>query len=290
MKFGLSIAFSEPEDYSALAQAAEANGFDAVSLADHLIYPKAFSVPYPYTPDGVPRFSEMDHFPDPWIAITAMAAVTSTLNFYTNVFVLPTRNPVHVAKILATSSVFCQGRIGLGIGMGWMPEEFAAGGEDFKRRGKRADEMIEVMKKLWTGDMVEHQGEFYQFEPVRMLPTPKAYIPVYVGGFSKPALRRAAHNDGWIADLHTLAELEALIDQLAVHRQDAGSLDKDFQIMSFGCLDAIGAEGYKAMQSLGVTTATTMPWVLYGESMTTTLAKKTDAIKRFADEVIGSFK
>jgi probable F420-dependent oxidoreductase len=286
MKFGLSIAFSATEDYAALAQAGEANGFDAVSLADHLIYPKTFSVPYPYTDDGVPRFSETDPFPDPWIAITAMAAVTTTLNFYTNVFVLPNRNPVHVAKTLGTASLFSQGRIGLGIGMGWMPEEFAAAGEDFGRRGKRADEMIEVMKKLWSGEMVEHHGEFYDFDPIRMLPAPAQPIPIYVGGFSKPALRRAARNDGWIADLHTLAELEALLVQLADHRREAGTLDQPFKIMSFGCMDAWDAEGYRAMQSLGVTIATTMPWVLYGESMTAPLDKKIDGIKRFADDVI----
>src|SRR5690625_5438695 len=106
MRYGLSIAFSSPEEYVPLAQAAEERGFAWVTLADHLIYPKQFSVPYPYTPDGVPRFADSDPFPDPWIAVTAMAAATREIGFYTNVYVLPARNPVQVAKIMATASVF----------------------------------------------------------------------------------------------------------------------------------------------------------------------------------------
>lgn len=286
MKFGLSIAFSDPSDYCTLAQAADENGFSAVSVADHLIYPRTFSVPYPYTDDGVPRFGEMDHFPDPWVAITAMAGVTQNVSFYTNVFVLPTRNPFHVAKQLSTADVFTGGRVALGVGMGWMPEEFNVSGQSFGRRGKRADEMIEVLRLLWSGEMVEYHGEFYDFEPARMLPTPLTNIPIYVGGFSKPALRRAARNDGWIADLHTLSELEALCREVDDYRVAAGTADQAFEKCAFGCVDAVDVSGYRAMADMGVTVASTMPCALYGHGHSPELRVAVDSVKRFSDEVI----
>jgi len=287
MQFGLSIAFTDPADYAELAQAAELNGFNTITLPDHLIYPKTMSVPYPYTPDGVPRFGEDDPFPDPWLSAVAMAAVTKRMWFYTSVFVLPARNPFHVAKILSTAAQLSSNRIALGVGMGWMPEEFAAGGQEFAARGKRADEMIAVMRKLWSGDWVEHHGEFYDFAPVKMRPAAGTHIPIYVGGFSRPAMRRAAWNDGWIADLHSLAELEKLIGEVRGYRAELGKSEEPFEILTFACNDAWGADGFRAMRDMGATVVSTMPGAYYGVDMKAPVAKKIDAMKRFADDVIG---
>lgn len=286
LKLGLALAFNKPEEYAQLAQAAEQNGFSAVTLADHLIYPQQFSVPYPYTEDGVPRFGEMDPFPDPWIAVAGMAAVTRTLEFYTSVFVLPSRNPTHVAKTLATAAVFSNNRVTLGVGMGWMPEEFAISGESFARRGKRADEMLDVIQALWSGEQVEYHGEFYDFEPVRMLPAPSKKIPIWVGGFSEPAMKRAAKHDGWIADSHTLDELELLCKKVDHYRELNGTLDKPFSKASFACMDARGVEGFRRMEAMGISMVSTMPWLAYGEGFNIPLERKLDAIKRFADDII----
>lgn len=287
MQFGVSIAFTDPADFVPLAVAAEHSGFDVVTLPDHLIYPQTLSVPYPYTPDGVPRFAADDPFVDPWLAAVAMATATKKLWFYTSVYVLPARNPFHVAKLLSSAAALTGNRIALGAGMGWMPEEFAAGGQQFGQRGKRADEMITVLRKLWSGDWVEHHGEFYDFAPLRMRPAPTAPIPVYVGGFSKPALRRAVQNDGWIADLHSLAELHALIGEVRTLRAASERAAEPFRILSFGCSDAFGADGYRAMRDMGVDVACTMPWLFYGVDPKAPVSAKIDGIKRFADDVIG---
>jgi probable F420-dependent oxidoreductase len=282
MKYGLTIAFVDPAEYCPLAKAAEERGFSWVTLSDHLIYPQKLSVPYPYTPDGVPRFSDTDPFPDPWTTVTAMAQHTSTLQFYTNVYVLPMRNAFHAAKLLASASVFSGGRIALGVGMGWMPEEFAAAGQPFKQRGKHADEMLAVMKKLWSGEWVEHHGDFYDFAPVRMMPKPAKPIPVFVGGFSEPAMRRAAKHDGWISDLHTSAELKALMAKVFSYRQEAGLSLKDYQVMCFNPIDALTPDQHAELGEAGVTTIATAPWALQAMSGPVSLAEKIKSLDGFA--------
>lgn len=282
MQYGLSIAFIDPAEYCPLAKAAEERGFTWATLSDHLLYPKQLSVPYPYTPDGKPRFADTDDFLDPWTTVTAMAQHTKTLKFYTNVYVLPMRNAFHAAKQLATASVFSGGRLALGVGMGWMPEEFAAAGQPFKRRGKHADEMLEVMKKLWTGEYVEHHGEFYDFGPVRTLPKPAAPIPVFIGGVSEPALRRAARHDGWISDLHTSEELKALLAKVFAYREALGLSREGYQVQCFNPIDAWTPEQHAELGEAGVTTLTTMPWALQAMNGPVSLADKIKSLDDFA--------
>src|SRR5262249_16382477 len=159
-----------------------------------------------------------------WTAISAMAAVTKRLSFLTNIYILPVRNPVLVAKQIGTVATIAGGRVALGIGTGWMKEGFVLLGEDFHKRGKRMNEQVEILRKLWKGGMQEHHGEFYDFDRLEMSPVPPAPVPILVGGISDVALRRAARiGDGWIAVQHSTRELAELIGKLNALRKEYGT-------------------------------------------------------------------
>jgi probable F420-dependent oxidoreductase len=201
MKFWQSLQFAATLDLPELARTIERDTpFHGVFLGDHTVYPERLLTPYPYTPDGkVLWAAEMD-WPDIGAALGAMGAITRRLRFVTGVYILPLRHPVDVAKMMATVSILSDARVALGIGVGWMEDEFRAAGIDFKTRGKRCDEMIEVMRRLWEGRMVEYHGRYFDFPPSQLSPAPKSRIPIYVGGDSPAALRRAAlMADGWIS-------------------------------------------------------------------------------------------
>lgn len=285
MKFAIPLSMLPIEEIQPLGIAADQMGYDYVAVSDHLIHPETFSVPYPYTEDGSVRWEPGTDWPDPINTLSLLAGATKNIQFYTSVYVLPARNPMRVAKEIATLSALSGGRFDLGIGMGWMPEEFEAGGQEFRKRGKRADEMIEVMKLLWTGGMVSFDGEFFQFDTLEMLPTPKNDIPIFVGGFSEPALNRAANHDGWISDMHSLKELKVLIDNIEDKRAKAGKKN-DYEHICFSCWDAFSLEGFAKMKELGVTTMTTYPWMLYGVMNDAPLAEKIDGMERFFKEVV----
>jgi probable F420-dependent oxidoreductase len=285
MKFGISGAFSEATHLAALARAAEAAGFARVTLSDHVFQPETLRTPYPYTEDGSLRWPPFTDWPDPWVSIGAMAAVTERIRFFTSVFVLAMRNPLLVAKTVGTAAVMSAGRVELGIGAGWMREEFDLMGQPFDGRGRRTDEMMDVLRLLWGGGWVEHRGEWYDFERLEMSPVPQRPIPIFVGGFSPPALRRAAKKaDGWISDLHTAAELAELIPRVLRLRAEGERAADPFEIL-VTCSDAYTLDGYRRIADLGATHLTTMPWLLYGANPDV-LQEKLDGIARFGDEVI----
>ena len=207
MQFCFATTFSDPAELGPLAITAEAHGWDALAVSDHVVNPVTTRSTYPYTADGSRRWGMGTPWPDPWVTIAFLAGQTTTLRFFTNIYVLPARPPVAVAKLVGTAAVLSGNRVALGIGMGWMEEEFDAMEQPFAGRGKRADEMLEVIRTLWTGEVVEHHGVHYDVPPLEVQPVPSEPVPVWVGGTSEAALRRAARNDGWISDLHTTDEL-----------------------------------------------------------------------------------
>jgi probable F420-dependent oxidoreductase len=216
-----------------------------------------------------------------------MAAATEQLRFFTNVYVLPMRTPFAVAKAVGTAAVLSGNRVALGIGMGWMEEEFERLEQPFARRGKRADEMLDVVRKLWAGGWVEHHGEFYDFDLLEMSPAPTAPVPVYVGGVSDPAFRRAARNDGWVSDMHTTEELAAIRKRLDDERAAVGRSDTEFAMVA-SALDAFDYDGYRRLEDVGVTHVLTMPWLFYA-GLTDDLQEKIDGVHRFADDIITKF-
>ncbi len=283
MKFVTSLAFSDPAQILPLARACDAAGFDAVAVSDHLVHPERIDTPYPYTPDGSPRWQPFTAWPDPWVTAGYVAAATERLRVVTSIYVLPLRNPLLAAKTIGTAAVLSGGRVALGIGVGWMREEFTFAEAPFERRGARTNEMIAVLRKLWAGGWVEHHGEFYDFPRLEMSPAP-GDVPIYAGGLSAPALRRAAHHcDGWISDLHTTAELATIVEQLHALRADGPRAGRPFSVLA-SVVDAVKPDDYRRLEELGVTHVQTMPWIFYGGA-TEDLAQRVDGIRRFGDEV-----
>ena len=148
MKFWQALSFSDPTQLTEIAKIAEEVGFEGVMVSDHIFYPEKLESSYPYSPDGKPAFVPNAAFPECWSTITAMAAVTTQLRFSTMVYILPLRDPITVAKVTSTAAVLSNNRVALGVGAGWIKEEFDQFGIDFHKRGKLLDESIDVLRKL----------------------------------------------------------------------------------------------------------------------------------------------
>lgn len=284
MNFVLSAAFNAPEHLAELAVAAEASGFAAMAFPDHVVHPETLDTPYPYTADGSRRWSAFTPWVDPWVAIGACAAVTRRLRFTNNVFVLAMRNPFLAAKSIATAAALSGGRVILTVGVGWSKIEYTLAGQDFHTRGRRTDEMIEILRKLWSGEMVEHRGRDYAFPRLEMNPPPPTHVPIWVGGISDAALRRAARYDGWLSDLQTSAEIAACIEKVRRYRAELGRADEPFDVMA-SASDTFTLDGYRRLADAGVTHVLTLPWV-FSHGDTKDLDKKKDGMRRFADDVI----
>ena len=285
MKFIIPTSFIDPTHFLAMAKAADASGWWAIALSDHVVHPEHIESSYPYSEDGRAYWGADNPWPDPWVSVGAMAAVTERLRFLTNIYILPVRHPILVAKAVGTAAVLSGSRVALGIGVGWMREEFELLGQDFKTRGKRTDEAIDVLRLLWRGGTVEHHGEHYSFDRLAMSPAPSKPIPIYCGGLSKPALRRAATRcDGWISVVHSLDEIKGFVRQLRELRADSEHAGEPFEVI-VSCTDAFDVDGYRRLEDAGATGLITVPWLFYGGDAKS-VEGKCDGIRRFADDVI----
>ena len=204
--FGTSLPsrgpMASPENMKSLAQQAERLGFDSVWVSDHIILPREVDSFYPYAADGVATFRPDEAYYEPLSALNFLAGCTEKVRLGTHVLILPYRNPVLTAKMLATLDVLSSGRLILGVGVGWMEEEFQALGLDtYAQRGAVSDEYIQLFKELWTKDEPEFHGEHYQISGVGFQPKPvqKPHPPIWIGGHTNAAIRRAAkYGDGWM--------------------------------------------------------------------------------------------
>jgi probable F420-dependent oxidoreductase len=258
----LSLPFLPAGDLRRLAEAAAAAGVTGLALSDHVCVPASFESPYPYAAPGrsvtLPPEAEM---PDPLVAIAALAGLAPGLRFMTNVLVAPLRHPVALAKQAATVAALIGNRLDLGLGAGWLREEFEALGLDtFAVRGKVLDEMIPLLRRLWTGEPVAHRGDHFTFDAVAVNPTPGADVPLFVGGYSDPALRRCARwADGWVGITPGVDELESILGRLAAARDAAGTAGRPLEIRT-GVKGAVTAERVQALRKLGVTSLLLAPW------------------------------
>ena len=192
MRFAVSTAWIPHDELVPIAKAADDLGYHALALPDHIVDLETIGTPYPYTADGSRRWTLGSQWPDPWVTIAHLAAVTSRLRFFTSVYVAAMRSPYQVAKSVGTAAVLSGNRVGLGVGVGWCREEFDLLEQRFDERGRRTDEALVLIQRLWEPGVTEFDGEFWQAPPMTMEPTPSERVPIYVGGLSEIGLRRAA--------------------------------------------------------------------------------------------------
>jgi probable F420-dependent oxidoreductase len=226
-----NFGFVPPTMVVDLARIAEDAGIVGVSLPEHLVTPSVIVTPNPYVPAGGAGYPPDAPFLDPFVAFAAMATATTRLRFLANVFVLPLRNLFTAAKSISSAAVLSGNRVSLGVGIGWMRDEFEAVGASFGDRGARTDEMLRVLPALLRGEPVSAAGEHVRFPEVTMAPGATDPVPILVGGASAPALRRAARADGWIGVNHAEAELMVILERLRRARAEAGDQRAGYRIV-----------------------------------------------------------
>lgn len=229
--FGTSVMVG-PRRWGDLARAAEEAGFESVWVPEHLIMPVVMTGA-PNTPhEGEPPISALTPAYDPWVQIATMAAQTTTLRFGTNVYNIGLRHPFVTARSVTTIDAVSGGRLEFGIGASWLSQEWQAMELPFETRGRRVDETIRIIQRLFTDEEVEHKGEFFEFQPVGFLPKPvqHPWPPMHIGGDSPAAIRRAAElGDGWIPMQQSLETLPANLARLQALRSAAGRTG-EFQV------------------------------------------------------------
>ena len=287
MRFSFAEGMTHAEYYAPLAQAAETAGYTSMTIADSLIYPRESDSKYPYTDTGDREFLEGKEFIETMILCAHLFAVTTTLRLTPFVLKLPIRPPVLVAKQASSLAFLSGNRLGLGVGLSPWPEDFAALGVPWERRGKRMDECMDILRGLTTGEYFEYRGEFFDIEPLKQCPGATEPIPLLVGGHSDAALRRAVlKGDGWMHAGGDPEELDRLLARLAEIRKAEGDDRDDFEVHVIS-YDAYTLDGVKRLEDKGVTDAIVgfrIPYIKGPD--TEPLQAKIDNLNRYAEDII----
>jgi probable F420-dependent oxidoreductase len=259
MRYWYSLQFTDTGELLELARTVERETpFHGVFLGDHVAHPVEIDSRYPNAATGRAAWPAETHWPDLGATMGALLATTTRLHVTTSIMVLPLRHPVLVAKMLSTLSHIGPGRVSAGVGVGWMQEEFAAVGVDFRTRGRRSDEMLDVLRLLWKGRPADFAGEFFRFAPMVSNPTPRAPIPLYVSGFSPAAMRRAAvKGDGWIGGDTSPERMREALPVLRSMLREAGRDPASFEIVALLRPDALDQVG--RLEDEGVTSVFCYP-------------------------------
>ncbi|MAT36847.1 MAG: LLM class F420-dependent oxidoreductase [Actinomycetota bacterium] len=252
MKVGIAFAnimnFGTPEGSIQFAQAAEKAGFESLWTVEHVIYPSNYDSKYPYDPSGQMAMAPDTDLTDPLIWLTWLAANTSTIRLGTGIIILPERNPLVLAKQVGTLDSFSGGRVELGIGVGWLKEEFEALGIPWERRGPRTDEYVAVMRELWSGNEVSFDGEFVSFDKVSSNPKPlNGSVPITIGGHSDAAAKRAGRiGDGFFPGKGDLNHMMSLVRESAEkHGRDASQIE-----VTWGSNELMGSDPVAAAEEM----------------------------------------
>ena len=258
MKIGTFSTFMSPictpQMIGEFAQSAESIGLNSLWMGEHVVLFDKTESPYPGSATGKLPVPEGGGMLDTVATFGFLAACTKTLRFGTGITLLPQRNPIYTAKEFTTLDWLTQGRIDFGIGVGWCKEEVIACGYNFNDRGKRCDEILQMMKQLWTEPVAKFNGEFYDLAPCRMDPKPvqKPHIPIIVGGHSSAGFRRAAkYGNGWYGfqmDLDATAKVTLQLD--AALTKEGRNRD-DFQLVITPPYQ-VNADMVKGYEDLGV--------------------------------------
>jgi probable F420-dependent oxidoreductase len=286
MRFTYAESMCDPAHYAPLAMAADRCGWSSFTVPDSLCYPEHSDSMYPYTPDGDRSFLADKPLLDPFTLITALGAVTERLRFTTFVVKLPIRQPVLVAKQAASVAVLTGNRFGFGVGLSPWPEDFQVTGTDWNTRGRRMDEMIEILRGLLAGGFFEFHGKHYDVPSLRINPVPSEPLPILIGGHADAALRRAARvGDGWMhAGGGQAQDLDGAIARLAALRREYGREREPFEVHVIS-LDAYTPDGVRRLEDKGVTDVIVGFRNAY-ETDTMPLQQKIEALERYADQVI----
>lgn len=250
MKVGLHIPqvgpFAKPEVIAPFARAADEAGFDSLWVFDHVVLQKEQESQYPYSVDGKMGFPPGMDFLEPLTLLTYLSGITSKVHLGTSVLVVPMRQPVLNAKILATMDHLSNGRIILGAGVGWWKEEFEVLGVPFEKRGKRMDECLELMQALWRDEWVTFRGEFYECVDWTCNPKPvNGHIPLWLGGESRQQMERVGkYADGWQATTKSLPTLQEDFSRAQDAASKAGRNPADLVLTLEGA-GLIGSQGMR---------------------------------------------
>ena len=262
MELGLNLVMVRPEHMPDVATRAEAAGYRAVFVPDHVVFPARVDSAYPYSPDGSFPFPLDTPLYDPWVVLTTIAAATTTIKLGTAVYVLPLRHPFVTARAVTSLDVLSGGRVVLGVGAGWLTEEFTALGLDPKRRFSRTEECIEVLRALWTETTPSYHGRHFDFDAVHFAPRPATdpHPPILLGGDSDRALERAAQfGDGWISGgtASDVAAIEATVTKLrALRARTAATSPFDVTVL----LPRPTVDDLARLEALGVDRVVVIPW------------------------------
>ncbi len=276
MKFGLmfinSGPFSDHELLAHLAQTAEQCGFESLWTVEHVVIPKDYQSPYPYSKTGKIPGGEDVAIPDPLLPLSFVAAITKTIRLATGVVILPQRHPLYLAKEIATLDLLSGGRVILGVGSGWLKEEFDALGLDFKTRGPRTNEAIQAMRACWREDPSNFHGKHFDFGPLRSFPKPPGgTVPIHIGGHSQAAAKRAGRlGDGFFPAIGEIPKLQELFATMRETAQQAG---RDAAQIELSCMGRAAADSVKALAEIGISRVVVAPPAFDKEGLSRGLEK-----------------